>query len=77
MKDEANKILQDLKDDIDKKNLDNLVRLSEKRQNPEAYNENIIKYDEEIALYAGLRALKSPIETFYDFFLNLNKLLTF
>jgi hypothetical protein len=76
MKVEAYKILQDLKNDIDKKNLDNLLKLSEKKQNPEAYNENIIKYDEEVALYTGIRALKSPIETFYDFFAYLKKLLT-
>jgi hypothetical protein len=68
MKRDSEKILQDLKDEIDKRNLENLVKLSEKKQNPGSYNDNIIKYEEEVAIYAGLRALKSPIETCTDFF---------
>lgn len=68
MKRDSVEILQDLKDEIDKKNLENLVKLSEKKQNPDSYNDNIIKYEDEVAIYTGLRALKSPIETLADFF---------
>jgi hypothetical protein len=68
MKKDSEKILQDLKNEIDKKNLENLVKLSEKKQNPDSYNDNIIKYEDEVAIYAGMRALKSPIETLGDFF---------
>jgi hypothetical protein len=68
MKKDSEKILQDLKNEIDKKNLENLVKLSEKKQNPDSYNDNIIKYEDEVAIYTGMRALKSPIETLGDFF---------
>jgi hypothetical protein len=68
MKSDSEKILKDLKDEIDKRNLENLVKLSERKQNPDAYNNNIIKYEDEVAIYTGLRALKSPIETLADFF---------
>lgn len=71
MKTDSEKILQDLKDEIDKKNLENLVKLSEKKQNPDSYNNNIIKYEDEVAIYTGMRALKSPIETLGDFFKTL------
>lgn len=77
MRADSENILKKIKDDVDKKNLDNLVKLSEKKQNPEGYNSNIIQYQEEIALYTGMRALASPRETFEDFFLILKKLLTF
>lgn len=68
MKKDSEKILQDLKNEIDKKNLENLVKLSEKKQNPDSYNDNIIKYEDEVAIYTGMRALKSPVETLGDFF---------
>ena len=68
MKKDSEKILHDLKNEIDKKNLENLVKLSEKKQNPDSYNDNIIKYEDEVAIYTGMRALKSPIETLGDFF---------
>lgn len=77
MKRDSDQILQDLKNKIDKKNLENLLQLSEKKQNPDSYNRNIIKYEDEIALYTGIRILKAPFETFADFFRVLIKLLTF
>lgn len=77
MKRDSDQILQDLKSEIDKKNLENLLKLSEKKQNPDSYNKNIIKYEDEVALYTGIRILKSPGETFADFFETLMKLLTF
>jgi hypothetical protein len=68
MKRDSEKILKDLKDEIDKRNLENLVKLSERKQNPDSYNDNIVKYEDEVAIYTGLRALKSPVETLADFF---------
>jgi hypothetical protein len=68
MKSDSEKILKDLKDEIDKRNLENLVKLSERKQNPDSYNDNIVKYEDEVAIYTGLRALKSPVETLADFF---------
>ena len=68
MKSDSEKILKDMKDEIDKRNLENLVKLSERKQNPDSYNDNIVKYEDEVAIYTGLRALKSPIETLADFF---------
>jgi hypothetical protein len=68
MKSDSEKILKDLKDEIDRRNLENLVKLSERKQNPDSYNDNIVKYEDEVAIYTGLRALKSPIETLADFF---------
>lgn len=77
MKEESSDILQKIKNEVDLRNLDNLVKFSEKAQNPEGYNRNIVQYQEEIALYTGRRALSSPKETFEDFFASLKKLLTF
>lgn len=77
MKAEAEAILKRIKDKVDQRNLDNLVKLSEKKRNPEGYNKNIVQYQDEIALYTGMRALSSPKETFEDFFALLVKLLTF
>jgi hypothetical protein len=77
MKRDSDRILQEIKEDVDKRNLENLVKLSEKKQNPDAYNQNIVKYEDEVSLYTGTRALRSPIETFTDFFETLSKLLTF
>jgi hypothetical protein len=68
MKSDSEKILKDLKDEIDKRNLENLVKLSERKQNPDSYNDNIVKYEDEVAIYTGIRALKSPVETLADFF---------
>jgi hypothetical protein len=68
MKSDSEKILKDLKDEIDRRNLENLVKLSERKQNPDSYNDNIVKYEDEVAIYTGLRALKSPVETLADFF---------
>lgn len=76
MKRDSEAILQEIKEAVDKRNLENLVKLSEKKQNPDSYNQNIIKYEDEVALYTGNRALRSPIETFTDFFETLIKLLT-
>ena len=77
MKADSENILKKIKDEVDLRNLDNLIKFSEKKQNPEGYNSNIIEYQEEIAIYTGRRALTSPKETFEDFFLMLDKLLTF
>jgi hypothetical protein len=77
MKSESSEILEEIRREVDKKNLGNLVKLSEKQLNPDTYNENLSNYREAAAIYAGMRALKSPIETFTDFFRNLQKLLTF
>ena len=67
MHENSSQILEELKLKIDKNNLENLMKLSEKEQTPISYNENIIKYEEYIAIYTGYRALKSPFETFEDF----------
>jgi hypothetical protein len=77
MKEESESILEKIKNEVDRRNLDNLIKLSEKAQNPDGYNSNIIQYQEEIALYTGSRALASPKETFADFLSLLIKLLTF
>lgn len=76
MKADSESILKKIKEEVDLKNLDNLIKFSEKKQNPESYNSNIIEYQEEIAIYTGQRVLASPKETFEDFFLMLNRLLT-
>lgn len=68
MKASSSEILEEIRKDVDKKNLDNLMKFSEKKLTPEGYNENIIAYKEAAAIYAGTRALRSPIETFSDFF---------
>lgn len=75
IKKNSTQILEELKLKIDKDNLDNLIKLSEKKQNPIKYNENIIEYQEYIAIYTGIRALKSPVETFRDFFILLENLI--
>ena len=65
---ESSQILEIIKGRVDRANLDNLVKLSDKKQNPDSYNSNIAKYEEEAAIYAGRRALESPIEVFEDLF---------
>jgi hypothetical protein len=75
MKIDADSIISQIKNEVDKKNLNNLVKFSEKKLNPESYNSNIVQYQEEIALYTGRRALISPKETFEDFCLYCSKLL--
>jgi hypothetical protein len=70
MKSQSSEILEEIRKTVDKKNLDNLVKLSEKKQNPDSYNQNLTNYQDEAAIYAGIRALKSPFETFSDFFRN-------
>jgi hypothetical protein len=77
MKEDSKNILEMIKNRVDKRNLENLIKLSEKAQNPEGYNNNIVQYQEEITLYTGIRAMSSPRETFEDFLALLNKLLTF
>jgi hypothetical protein len=74
---ESSQILEEIKGKVDKVNLENLVKLSDKKQNPDSYNSNIAKYEEEAAIYAGRRALESPKEVFSDLFEFLKKLLTF
>lgn len=70
MKSESSDILEEIRKDVDSKNLDNLVKLSEKKLNPDSYNSSLSNYREAAAIYAGMRALKSPLETFTDFFRN-------
>lgn len=68
MKEDSSEILEEIRKEVDKKNLDNLMKFSEKKLTPEGYNKNIAGYKEAAAIYAGTRALRSPIETFGDFF---------
>jgi hypothetical protein len=70
MKSESSDILEEIRKNVDSKNLDNLVKLSEKKLNPDSYNSSLFNYREAAAIYAGMRALKSPLETFTDFFRN-------
>lgn len=75
MKKDSMQILEELKLKIDKENLQNLIEFSEKKYNPLKYNENIIKYQDYIAVYTGIRMLKSPFETFNDFLILLKFLI--
>lgn len=70
MKKASANILEEIRKEVDSKNLDNLFMLSEKKLNPDSYNDNLSNYQEAAAIYAGMRALKSPLETFTDFFKN-------
>lgn len=68
MKESTSQILEEIRKEVDKKNLNNLMQFSEKKITPEGYNDNITGYKEAAVIYAGTRALRSPIETFSDFF---------